>query len=430
MCRLYYVPDNEPLNATFPNELRNLTRYMTHIVIDVSNLTTFPSDIFELFPNVQSLTTRADIQELSRHQFKNATKLRVLNMGFNNQLGALEPNIFADVPFLEYIDLAYNYIDIIEESALMGLEKLKYLYFEGNLLGLVKNYTFKGTPNLELLDLSKNQISDIENRAFSSLSKLKRLKLNENQIQRLPRHIFSVLKNLDSIDLSVNIIETLEDGTFDGLDSLTTLELGFNRISALDAVVLSSLKNLKLLLLASNDLTELNEPLTNASLTNLDLSHNDLSYDDVKNQLKNQQKLEFLELRDMNLTEIDRDLFANLSNVIVLDLSQNNLTKVNVDMFESMKNLKSLKLEVTTITEFDYTDLKKTLPKLSFINLSQNPLDCGFVNEMVEFFVNNTIEYEFGEQLDVECGLLPFQSQALRAYQLSKAEIIEKQLEG
>lgn len=425
LCKIHYIEDNVALNATFPDPLRNLTQYMTHLILDVSNITALPSDIFEMFPNVQSLIAHVDLQTLERKQFQNAKKLKVLNLGFNNQLGTLEPNVFTDVPTLEYLDLAFNYIDVVEEKAFIGLKRLKYLYFGGNLIDSLKNDTFRAVPNIELLDLSKNQISEVESRAFSMLKKLQRLHISQNQISRLPRGVFNDLKSIVQIDLSQNAIETIEEGAFSGLTTLRTLEIGFNRIWSMSDTIFADLKNLEGLFLALNSITTIGDRLQHLhKLRNLDLSYNQIFMLEPE-VLAHQTKLESLELRSINLTTVEPELFENKTNLILLDLSQNNLTEIDVEMFEPLPELRVLKLELTSIIDLNYKKLKGILPKLEFVNLAGNELDCDLVVEMVRYFGNNSIEYEFGEPLDVSCELLPFQSQALQAYKLSKAELFD-----
>lgn len=48
--------------------------------------------------------------------------------------------------------------------------------------------------------------------------------------------------------------------------------------------------------------------------------------------------------------------------------------------------------------------------------------------EMIEYLRNNTVEYEFGEEVDIGCRLLPIQSRAIQAYRLSNAKFNDEAL--
>lgn len=426
-CRFNYVPNNRRLSDDYPSDLANLSIHMTHLTLSISNLTTIPADTFDLFPNLQTLVVQADLRTLTKEQFKNATNLAELNLGFNNALTNIESNLFEYVPTLEFIDFAYNQIRNIEENAFAGLLKAKILYLEANLISTLSNNTFSGAPNLVTLHLSRNSIADIDDAALHGLGQLKRLLLNINRIERLQRSLFEELRSIERLDLSVNVISDIEDGTFDGLDKLVVLELAFNRIVTLQDTLFDGAPNLIGLFLSANLIENVEFAFNNLTqLKNLDLTSNPIGYIDPA-VFSNVTSLEHLELRGCNLTEIDADFLMEQSNLLLLDLSLNNLTVIDLHVFDVLDKLEFLKLATTGINELGhFTEMKTLLPALRFINLADNPIECPLVLQMVEYFDGNSIEYEFGERIDVECELLPFASRALQVYELSKAEIIDE----
>lgn len=426
-CRFNYIPDHRRLADDYPSDLANLSEHMTHLTLSISNLTTIPADTFELFPNLETLIVRTDLRTLTKEQLRNATKLAVLNLGFNNALATIESHLFEHVPTLEFIDFAYNQIAEIEEDAFAGLPKAKVLYLDANLIETLANHTFAGAPNLQALHLSQNVIGDIEDTALHGLGQLKRLMLNRNRIERLQRTIFEGLQSVERIDLSVNMISDIEDGAFDGLDNLMLLELAFNRLHTLQDALFDGTPNLISLFLSGNVVDNIEFAFNNLTkLKNLDLSFNPIGYIDP-GVFSNMTRLEQLELRGCNLSEIDVELFMEQTNLSLLDLSLNNFSDIDLDAFDTLDKLNFLKLTATGITELgNFTEIKTIMPALRFINLAENIIECPLVRQMVEYFEKNSIEYEFGERIDVECELLPFASRALQAYQLSKAEIIEE----
>lgn len=399
-CIFNYVDTNRTLAMDMPSDFRPFTKYIIHLTLGLANLTTIPNDTFRLLPNLNTFSARADIQTLSRRQFRNASKLTILNFGYNNRLTKLETRLFKHAPSLEYIDLGFNQINEIEDKAFRGLINLKTLFLEANAIAQIKNKTFTGTKNLQRLDLSKNIINDIQTGSFVHMSKLKTINLNQNRISRLQAGIFNGLRMIERIDLSVNVISEVEDGVFDGLFTLNILELGFNQLLVLPEGFLDGAPNLGSLFLAQNQIEEIHPNLGNLTkLTVLDVSYNPILNIDPE-ILFNLEKLESFEIRGCNLTQLDPDVFVNQHVLETLDLSENNITTIDWNTFQPLEQLKFLKLEANHIAEMEnYTYIKAFLPNLEFINLSRNEIDCDTVAEMIDYFKNNTIEYEWGEEV-------------------------------
>lgn len=425
-CRFNYIEDNKTLKADMPVKFQNYTKYVTQLTIDISNLTTLPADTFDVLPNLHTLVARADFRTLTKKQFIHATKLSILNFGFNNQLTVLEAYLFKYVKQLESIDLGFNQIHTIEDNAFHGLSKLKQLYLEANLLSTLTNDTLAGI-NVELLELSRNQIDKIESGAFQHLSKLKRLQLNRNRIGQLPPSIFKGLRSIERIDLAQNLISELDDDVFEDLPTLLILELGFNRIVSLPDSVFDGAPNLNSLFLAYNTIVNIETPFQNLTeLKLLDLSYNQIEFIEPS-AFSSMARLESLEIRSCNLSVLDENLFNEQNQLESLDLSENSLTELDLTVFGALKKLRFLKLEANRISELNnFTDIKSLMPSLQFINLARNEIDCDSVAEMIEYLTANNVLYEFGEEVDVGCRLLPFQSRALQAYQLSHAEFYNK----
>lgn len=428
-CVFNYINDNTTLSSDMPDDFAPFTQHISHLTLGISNLTTLPLDTFSLLPNLNSLSSRVDIQSLTQRQFKNASKLINLDIGYNNNLMKLEARLFKYAPLLQSIDLSFNQISEIEDRTFRGLFRLKYLSLDSNLLTKIKNKTFSGLRSLQRLDLSKNIIEELESGAFARFINLKVLQLNLNRISRLQSGIFRGFRSIQRIDLSVNGLNNVEEGVFDGLPTLQILELGFNQLITLADGFFDGMRNLRSLFMASNQIEEIEPGLANLTrLRLLDLSYNPLKHI-APTLLAKMDQLDSLELRSCNLTSLDNDTFHNKMELTVLDLSENDLSTIDWNIFQPLQKLKFLKLEANHIGEMEnYTDIKAFLPNLQFINLQRNEIDCDTVGEMIEYFQNNTIEYEFGEEVDVGCRLLPIQSRALQAYRLSNAKFNKEAL--
>lgn len=350
-CHLTNIPDNTTLTKGFPDALRNLTQYITYVTIAKSKLTTIPTDVFDLFDNLISLTVQADLHSITRDHLKNATKLEVLKLGLINHLPRLESSLLANLATLKYIDFAYNDIAQIGEKVFDNLPKLEFLYLEGNGIETIKNNTFVGAENLQVLDLSRNEIAVIEDNAFNGLPKVNTLMLHHNKIQIIQAPIFRSLRSLGRLDLSLNEITAIEDGVFEGLDHIMMVELGFNNLTTLRNSTFKGATALENLYLSFNQFTEIGS--TFVDLVNLKLL--DLSYNQIgginSTAFSNTTKLEEIELRSTGLTHLPIDLFAQQTELRMLDLSYNNLSLTDTDFagFRPLSKLEYLKIENTSL---------------------------------------------------------------------------------
>lgn len=428
-CVFNYLDDNRTLGADMPSDFRPLIKNISHVTLGIANLTALPNDTFDILPNLHSLSARADVQTLSRQNFKSASSLMILNFGYNNRLVRLEARLFEYAPSLQYIDFGFNQIDHIEDGAFEGLSDLQTLYLEANLLTTITNGTFQGISNLTRLDVSKNQIRDIETGSFVYLPKLKTLNLNQNRISKLEAGIFSGFRAIERIDMAVNVISEIEEGAFGTLPTLKILELGFNRLHTLPDDLFGKVPHLHSLFLASNQFDKVPDNLHNLTgLKVMDLSFNPI-YSIDSDTIASLYHLESLEMRGCNLSAVSVEMFQNKSALEILDLSENNLTTIDWSVFAPLQQVKILKLTDNKISEMDnFTEIKTNMPKLVFINLALNEIDCDTITEMIEYLRNNTIEYEFGEEVDVGCQLLPLSSRHIQAYQLSNAKFNEEAL--
>lgn len=421
-CRFSHIEDNKTLTNDLPKDFANYTKFITELAFEMSNLTTIPSDTFNLFPNLETLVSHADIQMVTRKTFHNARRLVMLNFGFNNRLTRLETRLFKYASTLEYIDMGDNEIAAVEDEAFHGLSHLKTLYLEENSIEILTNATFHGAQNLQFLSLSRNQIFEIGNGTFARMSKLKNLLLNGNQIDSLA-NLFDGLDSIERLDLSINLIAVIEDGVFDKLKNLKVLELGFNRLTTLPESIFDGLPNLSTLFLASNGLQNI-DYLNSTRLKMLDLSYNPLTTLE-SNAFSDVLNLKSLELRGCNLDELADDQFTELIHLELLDLSENNLSSMELTVFDPLDNLQILKLEATQMTDVaNFTEMKNLMPAISFINLSHNNIDCDTVYEIIEYFKQNNIHYDFGEEIEEWCEIEPF-SKYIQVYELSHAEFIE-----
>ncbi|NXI74888.1 LRC32 protein, partial [Anseranas semipalmata] len=182
---------------------------------------------------------------------------------------------------LEHLDMCFNQLEAVSETALAQLPQLRSLLLGSNHLDrnyLANGRAFSSLRNIEVLDLSANKLeSHMAGWYFSSLTTLKRLDLSGNRMTRLPAGIFRSTPRLSELNLSNNYITEIEEGAFEALEELAVVNLALNSLHCISGF---SLRQLRVLNLSHNALElfvseEGEEPYL---LQVLDLSHNRLLY--------------------------------------------------------------------------------------------------------------------------------------------------------
>ena len=88
--------------------------------------------------------------------------------------------MFDHVSKLNYLDLAYNQIEIINAYTFTSLSDLRTLWIYTNQIKSIDAKAFTGLSYLDYIQLSYNQLTNIE--PFSNLTSLTMLDLNGNAI--------------------------------------------------------------------------------------------------------------------------------------------------------------------------------------------------------------------------------------------------------
>ncbi|XP_015434228.1 PREDICTED: carboxypeptidase N subunit 2-like [Dufourea novaeangliae] len=245
--------------------------------------------------SLQSLDlSNCNLQDrLSEEAFRNASKLRVLNLSGN-------PMFAADFT-----------------AVLRHLPKLHKLSLSNCSLRRLPN-AFDAFEHLEELDISHNPLSD----AFVSLLR--------NKLHTLEEGLFANLTRLETLELNNCDLKTPIDPKVFG-DRVNTdiieLKLSGNplEVPADGALLPTQLSNLELLDLSSCDLLHLNKNLfaNTKRITQLNLSGNNISGSENLACLKKLQSLEHLDLSNNNLGTINPKAFKANPRLVSVNLLGN-----------------------------------------------------------------------------------------------------------
>ena len=232
--------------------------HASNLVLSHNEITSAPPGALASLHKVERLDLSFNhLAVLVESAFKGLGGLRVLNLS-HNRLVALPPKIFTFTPHLKELWLSNNSIGTIDIRAFRNLSQLQVLNLSGNSLdeNWIKPGIFDGLRTLILLDLSANHISKVESKLFADLGSLQVLNLAQNQIHTVSSNAFSAQLNLHIMVLSHNQLESLHHQTLTGLSVLSSLSLDHNRLHSLHPVALKNCSALSELSLNNNFLTQ------------------------------------------------------------------------------------------------------------------------------------------------------------------------------
>lgn len=108
------------------------------------------------------------IEYLEKGCFSGLVNLKKLNIS-KNELKKLDENQFEELDRLEMLDLKNNEIEFLEKGCFSGLNSLKLLYLSENKVKSLDKNKFEASNQLEWLDLN-NQIELLETDWFLGLN--------------------------------------------------------------------------------------------------------------------------------------------------------------------------------------------------------------------------------------------------------------------
>lgn len=274
----------------------------------------------------------------------------------NNSISLLADNAFQELVNLRVLNLKANYIRSVQEKAFAGLAKLEQLYLEGNEISNVTGVFNSNLTSLKILNLENNRINQISPDDFKYLKGLRELYLSNNSLISVGEGIFNNLNNLEMLDMLGNPIESILPRSFEGLDKLETLDLESCNLREIVPKTWQGLYNLKYLKLSYNRLLEFQTKMYSnlPELMRLNLSHNEIG-------------------------TVERSGIFSLT-VHSLDLSYNNITALEYDVF------------------------LEHFPKLSYLSLEHNPLQCDVRNGMRKYLESENMQFVL--HVDEKCDVI------------------------
>lgn len=361
--------ENQALSNISPNT------WIKQVQLGSSILHSLPAQVFELFPNLESLELQDQkIKNINPNSFAKAERLIQLNLS-GNEIKTLKANGFVGSKNLEYLLVSDNQLDTIEEGAFNGLTKLHRLDLNGNKLASIHENTFEPLGNLKIVQLHNNKISSLHANILKFNSKLEFFIFNDNQLHSLSPKTFEKLSHLSILHLKNNecVDKNWSAGAFPSMreikESLKECGLNYvvdtthskfeeylNRFGNLENQMLESKKALSILEVNQSTVNEtlnlkLNEILDKFDANNAKFNKFEQTAEVVQaNKAKFEEKLNKLDQKIENLasnldlmrTQFEASLKANQNNeVLELLKMQDKNREVTMDNF----NITLLKMQ-------------------------------------------------------------------------------------
>lgn len=371
------------------------------------------SDIDATGNNIRELSYLRDLVSLPNLKKLDLTRNFINNISFSddNSINQLEILILSD-----------NQIDNLD--FLPRLANLRELHAKNNDLKMVTRPQFSNTRNVELVNLAKNYISVVEPGAFDDLTMLRSLNLSHNALANASFFtILSNLKNIQSLDLSFNELTALTDLGLYKLTSMRSLNLSNNFIQSLQATSLAGLFCLRELKLNDNELTNIHPFAFNQlyQLEYLDLSSNSLTELGPNLFTTGGRMLKRLLLSKNQIMTIDGNLFQYTRKLVQLDLSDNKIKTLPSYLFNQLTSLRVLHLNNNQLERFTMKDIEQSsdmmvvllnsnrltnvgdldnkmlnrLRKMTVLTIDDNPWQCACMDETKNVLEQSKINYSF-----------------------------------
>ena len=271
----------------------------------------------------------------------------------NNKISSLEAYQFRKFVSLTKLDLSYNAISNINETAFHGLHNLEVLLLNNNKLTKMP-YLGDIANNIKTINLNGNTNIKTVNLSQVQMTMLTKLHLEKTGLSSMPVSITNAA-NLTKLDVRSNQISIIPEGYFKPLAKLTSLWISNNSLTDFNVTNITGgrgFPHLTQLRLSRNNLTMM--PSTDQILNSLkyflvaSMSIGNITEDYFNN---------LIELVALYLNEIDIHIFPqfnrNMSQLETLYLKRNKITYVAPNHFEHLPVLKTLQLHGNQLKYFE-----------------------------------------------------------------------------
>nr|CAI5850617.1 unnamed protein product [Callosobruchus analis] len=382
-------------------ERGSLTVYCTNATTRFFKITPYRFDhLDETFKCINcSLTT---LEQGTFDMSGNQIKLMDIS---NSSVTYILPKAFIGLIFMEKLILNNNQIRDISLGAFVGIRKIRVLDMENTVTEL-HPFVFQELHLLEEMNLKHSKLTALEEGVFEGLHNLRILDLSYNKLSSISNRTFAPLVHLESLNLEYNEIQKVHTIEFYQVNSLLSLNLHHNHIRNA-SVKFSPHNSLRSLNLAENHLnlnTDRSDHIGDLpNLEELDLSNNAIEKTPI-GFLRGLLRLRVLDLSFNKITHFTVGAYTGLPHLRVLNLSNNVLTEMKVIGRLQLHSLDRLDLANNKLKEFNYIGLIIRAPKLSYLNLYNNDIECHVLYQLEVAFSEDNVNFIVGGKNSNGCS--------------------------
>ncbi|KAL3289732.1 hypothetical protein HHI36_023130 [Cryptolaemus montrouzieri] len=442
---LYLDISNCGLKHINPDFFTNITSLNT---LDVSDnpLGSLHDSIFKPLSSLEFLKmNNCNLTFISNEVFEPFENLKNLELSGNNLHGTDWPLVLNSLVRLEHLNLRKAGLNHLPKEIFKNNVYLRTLILaENNLPNLDVKITIEMLQQLDTLDLSNCNLSlPLSEDAFGNSTKIRNLYLSDNSLfasdllvalapltdlqklslsncglSRLP-DIFNNFRSLQELDISHNPLDDAFVKLLSPLENLEYLNMGYSNLSYIAPTSFSKMTSMRRLILAGNDLNNLETGLfgnltklesldisfcglrkslnatvfftnfTYTDITDLQLAGNPLKVSQTGSLLPKQlSRLHNLDLSNCNLTFLPNQAFHWTRNITSLILANNQFdSSTDFKFLDLLPNLQSLDLRYNKLVKFDLIYILPN-PHLNKLKLIGNPWRCEcYVAELWDWAV-------------------------------------------
>ncbi|CAL8362932.1 unnamed protein product [Lota lota] len=356
---------------------------LTELDLSNNNLIDLSSQSVQTMKRLRRLSLRENVFQKVPAVVSSLSSLEILDLSFNDlvELGCSD---FVNLTSLKELYLHSNHIKKLTRCVFPNQNDLKVLRIGSNMLLELGGVFENRFEQLEFIDLTGNIIQDFSKGCFKGLESLRRLDMDQLQIHV---EVFEGLRNLQSLSLYL----PLEMIRFRGLHELRSLIIymdltdGFNGKYAKKYKALMELPSVRNITIICKGF-HFNFPLSipwyylhkMRHLEHFTAENIYIEDPDVKTFVK-ARHLKSLAIRKSYLTGMSPEHFQAMSNLEVLDLSINAIKTLDFLVEANLTTLRCLILSGNELTVLNKS-VFQSLPALTHLDLSDNPLTCDCSN--------------------------------------------------
>ena len=363
---------NHLMASGLPTNLTSDLHNLLSLNLCINKLTNLPKELTSPLQNLKELklcNNNLDKIDLS------PSMINLVDLDFSgNRLEVLDSDAVLPFSQLNYLSLARNQLTAIQPSLFQQIPNLMVLDLSKNRLNSLPK-ALKSLVRLQTLDISENFVTDIDQDTIGLLASLWRLQMNGNLLTRIPEGTFNNLASLQILDLSRNKIEAVAAGSFDSNSQLRAVRLDSNRLTGIEGLF-SRVPELMWLNVSENNIQAFDYSLVPLTLSWLDISHNEVPSLDSFTALHS-SLISYLDASFNQLVKLESNSFP--AAVETLLLNDNKISEVAPYAFFHLTKLVKADLSVNEISSLTENSLRLSADSMAIpsFNLGGNPIACN-----------------------------------------------------